>query len=1259
MDSNAVRILIVEDEPAHAEAIRRAFQAFMPHDEVHVVGSILKFREAVEDHIPSIAIMDIKLPDGSALEALSCPPECGPFPIVVMTSYGNEQVAVDAMKAGALDYVVKSPEAFTRMPRTVKSALREWRLIQQNKKAEDALQHSRDELQAIYDGSPVMMCTLDADRHILSANRAFIKATGWPRSDGKPDRACGVMGCINALDDQRGCGYGPHCDACPLRRAIVDTLVTSTEHENIECQFVLQNHDRLEHVTLLGSTTLVPSLNVPQILVCLLDITDRKQAEEYLRESEERYETFINATDDMVFLKDNQFRYLFVNNANVRFFEKSVPDILGADDFALMPTDAARGCRASDERALREKRVVIEEERIGGRIYESRKFPVHMKSDLIGVGGFIRDITEQRLAELNLKASLEQLRTYFYLPIIGIATTSGEKGWIDMNPKFCDMLGYSEEELRTKKMIDITPAEDMPKLEKVFSDILCGRISLPHTFEKRYIKKDGAIITTEIATDRVRGTAGEPDYFVSFVQDITGRKLAAEALQTSEEAIRALLNATDDGACILDLQFNFICLNQQMAARVGRTVDEIIGKNIFNFFSADLDAESMAHARAIMQSGTAGRFEDHHDGKIFDDSIYPIFDDKGVATRLAIFSRDITEQRHAEQALKDSIEHLRAYFYLPLIGIAKTSIEQGWLEINPKLCDMLGYTEAELRTLNPADISPADYIPPEINLYNDYIRGKTNLPFVYERRCVKKDGSIMYALISTDAIRDGDGNITSFVSFVQDITDRKRYEMDLKESEEKFRKLAELTSFAIMIYQDDNWVYTNPAGEHISGYTAEELYRKKYWEFVAEGYREKIIQKGIERQAGKGDSESHEFEIVTKDGFRKWVYLTGSSITYLGRPAGIISVVDITERKRTEAALRESEEKFRSIIDNSADGIYLFNDYGLITEWNRAAETITQLPKNTVLGRPVWDLYFNFVPDEEKEPAQLEKFRSQILGFLKTGTPKYSLMDINIQRPDGTRRVLQNSNFSVLLKDRFIFGVIVRDITDRKRDEDALRASLAEKEVMLREIHHRVKNNLQVVSSLVNLQANLTSNPTVLEALKTTSNRIRSMALLHEILYRDPNLAHIDFTVYVESLCRHIVLSSGEVASRVQIVTDIFNIGMPLEKSVPCGLIINELVTNAFKHAFPDNRAGSITVSLQPLAATNEQGKQLQLRVRDDGIGLPSGIDPLQTKSLGLKLVSTLALQLGATVAVEKPEAGGASFSVIFAASEDVEMEGK
>ncbi len=147
MGAAPVRILIVEDEAAHAEAIRRALEAAATRIEVRVVNSLQEYRREVSDSPPDLALVDLNLPDGNAMEVLTLPPEAGPFPILVMTSYGNEQIAVKALKAGALDYVVKSPEAFTAMPRTVARARREWHLLQEHQQAEKALRQARDELE--------------------------------------------------------------------------------------------------------------------------------------------------------------------------------------------------------------------------------------------------------------------------------------------------------------------------------------------------------------------------------------------------------------------------------------------------------------------------------------------------------------------------------------------------------------------------------------------------------------------------------------------------------------------------------------------------------------------------------------------------------------------------------------------------------------------------------------------------------------------------------------------------------------------------------------------------------------------------------------------------------------------------------------------------------------------------------------------------------------------------------------------------------
>jgi len=157
----------------------------------------------------------------------------------------------------------------------------------------------------------------------------------------------------------------------------------------------------------------------------------------------------------------------------------------------------------------------------------------------------------------------------------------------------------------------------------------------------------------------------------------------------------------------------------------------------------------------------------------------------------------------------------------------------------------------------------------------------------------------------------------------------KQSEMALRESEEKFRTLAESTPVAIMIYQGDHWVYSNPAGERMSGYSCEELYAMNYWDFVAPEFRQLIRDNGKERQAGKQLPGTYDFKIITKDGTGKWVSLTGSRMQFKGKPAGLISVIDITERKRAEKAQRESEARLRTLIDTLPDLVWLKDPEGV------------------------------------------------------------------------------------------------------------------------------------------------------------------------------------------------------------------------------------------------------------------------------------------------------------------------------------------
>jgi two-component sensor histidine kinase len=222
-----------------------------------------------------------------------------------------------------------------------------------------------------------------------------------------------------------------------------------------------------------------------------------------------------------------------------------------------------------------------------------------------------------------------------------------------------------------------------------------------------------------------------------------------------------------------------------------------------------------------------------------------------------------------------------------------------------------------------------------------------------------------------------------------------------------------------------------------------------------------------------------------------------------------------------------------------------------------------------------------------------------------------------------------------------------RNITERKRAEAKLQASLREKEALLKEIHHRVKNNLQVVTSLLRLQSGKMASPEVQAALLDLQNRVHAMALIHEHLYRAENLAQVDLAPYLKILCAQLFHALVARRGAVQFHQDLASVHLGLDQAIPCGLLVNELVSNCLKHAFPDGRAGEVRVELQPVAG----GPAVRLRVADNGVGLPAGFDLKRLTSLGLQLAPDLARQMGGKL--EIGPGPGAVFEVTFTPESD------
>jgi two-component sensor histidine kinase len=215
------------------------------------------------------------------------------------------------------------------------------------------------------------------------------------------------------------------------------------------------------------------------------------------------------------------------------------------------------------------------------------------------------------------------------------------------------------------------------------------------------------------------------------------------------------------------------------------------------------------------------------------------------------------------------------------------------------------------------------------------------------------------------------------------------------------------------------------------------------------------------------------------------------------------------------------------------------------------------------------------------------------------------------------------------------------NIAERKQAEEQLRASLREKEVLLQEIHHRVKNNLQIMSSLLHLQSKQVVDEETLAMFQESRNRVRTMALVHEKLYQSSDLSKIDFAKYIRSLTSYLQRSYGVDPNTIRLETDAHDVQLAIDTAVPCGLIINELVTNSLQHAFPDGRKGVIRIEFQPNGESN-----YVLAVSDDGIGLPEEPDAGASETLGMQLVTTLVDQLEGSLEIKR--AGGTRIEVTF-----------
>jgi PAS domain S-box-containing protein len=503
-----------------------------------------------------------------------------------------------------------------------------------------------------------------------------------------------------------------------------------------------------------------------------------------------------------------------------------------------------------------------------------------------------------------------------------------------------------------------------------------------------------------------------------------------------------------------------------------------------------------------------------------------------------------------------------------------------------------------------------------------------------------KDDTRMSVDFMLAPLRNEEGVITHLVPSAIDISSRAVSEEALRQSEERFRCVVEAAPDGLaMVDRNGCLALVNSGMERMFGYPREELLGQPIEILIPERYRgghPGLRGAYMNAPTTRDMAGRRELYALRKDGSEFPVEIGLNALSTVGGEHVLAAIVDVTKRKADEEAMRQSEERFRCVVEAAPDGLAMVDRDGRLALVNSGMERLFGFPREELLGRHI-------------EMLMPERYRGAHPGLRKaymnapTTRDMAGRRELYALRKDGSEFPVEiGLNALNTVGGEHVLAAIV-DVTKRKADQAILEKALGEKTVLLNEVHHRVKNNLQVVCSLLSLQAR-TATEDARVMLEDSQKRVKAMALIHQLLYERSDFSSVDIGMYLRRLASLLHEVLGEARGRVKLLVDTSaaDISMDLQRSVPCGLLINELVTNAIKHAFPGGRSGEIRVSTELIGP-----EQARIIVSDNGIGVPADITlGGASASLGFQLIPLFVDQLGGDLRLIRDK--GSRFELTF-----------
>ncbi|MBN2415306.1 PAS domain S-box protein [bacterium] len=985
----------------------------------------------------------------------------------------------------------------------------------------------------------------------------------------------------------------------------------------------------------------------------LVDVTEKQRMTEALKQSRQEWKEIFQAIGHPVLILSPDHDILSVNKAVVTLTGIDEEELIGKKCYDVFHNHHAPPGQCPMERMLKSghmESVVMEMEALGLNFNISCTPVWGEDGTLQKIIHIATDITALKKAENALVESERLYRKLFTTSSEGILVAEVDSGRFRFaNPAICRMLGYEEQEMLRMRMPDIHPADQLARVVGEFNSKVRGEKIVSYAIP--CLKKSGETIYVNISASivEIEGVTCN----LGFFSDITDSIDADQALKESEQRYRKLYESSIDAIFTMQ-EDRFIDCNERTLELFDCTREQIISQPPYKFSPQKQPDGMDSKTKALMYirnayDGTPQLFEwthIRHDGTPFKAEVSLIAIEMGTGKFLFATVRDISERKRTEAALVESEKKYKELANLLPQVVYETDAFGRISFINRKALTLFGYTRDDFDSGMKfiSLLAPKDRKRAVAHFHKVMREGGSG---GYEYTASRKDGSSFAVMVYANPVMQH-GIASGLRGIIVDISREIETRESLIKSEQFYRQVIENSSgipFRLIFGKNLGEGTYDLIGEGIkrlAGVPPEAFTEARFTSMIR--HVEPMLPNIPEdpeicrKQMIKGKISSYKADICleTDAGDIKW--LSDSSIplrdTATGKVIGAFGILqDITRRKLAEEALRKSEKQYRTLIDQSNDAIYLlYKDRFLIVN-----EKFTEIFGYTLddMNSPTFNFNDLIAPDS----LQIIEDRKRRVREGKPIDPVYEFTAIS---KSGKPIECETSTSYLDYGDSVATQGIIRDITDRKQNEEKIKTSLREKEVLLKEIHHRVKNNLQIIASLINLQSRQISDPEMKAIYNDIKHRVHTMALIHEGLYRSGNFAKINFDEYLGNLTRHLYQAYHTESAGAEITLNIDDIALDIEQAIPCGLIVNELLTNAFKHAFTNRKKrGRIEVSFRKKAAS------LLLSVRDNGTGIPEDIDIATTDSLGLRLVHILAVdQLNGKLQVNR--SGGTAITVIF-----------